>query len=193
MIYEYKVIILTIFLVLLIEYIKFFNETRSPFFFKYRPILLPLVVYVFILVFISILAIFVLCNYSSINECEYPLNILYASFISSMFSTGIINNIEFYLSEKEMNQIRKIINDYRMNIITIFNQNETVEVRKIGHQLNQSNLTVSELKNEFRTLDLEKFYKVEKEYNKLDENGQKNMYAWEIAKKDPAYAKTLIE
>lgn len=193
MINEQITIIFTIFLVLLIEYIRFFNETRSPFFFKYTQMLLPLIVYLFGLVSIAILAIFVLCNYTSIDECEYPLNILFVSVISSIFSTGIINNIEFFLSENEMNKIRKIINDYRMNIIISFNQNATSEVRKTIRQLEQSNISVPELKNELRKLDPTRFTEAEKDYDKFDEKGQKSMYSWEIAQKDPAYAKTLLE
>lgn len=90
-----------------------------------------------------------------------------------------------------MNKIRKYINDYRMNIITDLKKYETVEVRKIGRQLEQS-LTLDELKNECRKLDQEKFSELQTKYEDLDEDAQKSMFALEIANKDLTFAKSLL-
>ncbi|MFA4934488.1 MAG: hypothetical protein WC568_01505 [Candidatus Methanoperedens sp.] len=188
------IIVITAILVFIFEYIKFFNETRSVSIslFLHKQLLFPLCVYLFILMFISILAIFSLRYFTSFDDYEFPINIMLISFMSSIFSTGIINNIEFFISDKEMNKLRKIINDYRRNIVSVFKKIETVEMRKIGSKLEKSK-TLFELKNEYKMINPDKFPELEEKYKNRSEDEQKSNFAFEIVTENLDLAKSLIQ
>jgi uncharacterized integral membrane protein len=179
-----EILIITVVLIFIIEYIKFFSETKLPLFFKYSRI--PLIVYIIAELIIGISCIGII---SFGTDYEYPRNIIYIPFISSAIPTGIISNIEFYMHNNEINIFRKHLNEYRNDIISDIKKNETFEIRNIGCELAKS-LSCEELKNNCRIVNERQCVEIENKH-KDDEAAQKSMYALEIAIKDPKFAKSL--
>lgn len=177
--------IITIILVFLIEYVRFFNETKLPLFFNYS--FFPLTIYIISELIIGIFCVIII---SFGTDYKYPLNIIFISLISSSIPTGIISNIEFYVSNNELNIVRKYFSESRINIVSDIKKNETVDIRKTGCKLEC--LPLDKLKNECRKLDEKQFHELMERY-KEDDAAQKSMFALEIANKDLKFAKSLLK
>lgn len=180
-----EISIITAILIFLIEYVRFFNETKLPLFFHYSSF--PLSIYIISELIIGIFCAFII---SFKTNYEYPLNMIFISLISSSIPTGIISNIEFYISNNELNIVRKYFTESRINIVSDIKKNETVEIRKTGCELERC-LPIDKLKNEYRKLGEKQFLDLMERY-KDDEAAQKSMLALEIANKDLKFAKSFL-
>lgn len=181
-----EISIITMILIFLIEYVRFFNETKLPLFFNYS--FFPLTIYIISELIIGIFCVLII---SFNTNYEYPHNIIYISLISSLIPTGFISNIELYASNNELNIFRKHLSESRINIVSDIKKNETVEIRKTGCELEKC-LTLGELKNVLRQLDEKQCLELEERY-KGDEEAQRSMFASEIANKDLKFSKSLLK
>jgi hypothetical protein len=184
-----EIIIWTVIFVLALEYGKFYNETKSPYFFLIRRISLPLLFYIFLREGMAIILIFIIDHFYPFSEYEYPLNVISISVSSSTAASLLITSADFHASDMEMNLIRKFFNDFKINIINDI-KNYHLEKILIIDQL--ITLGLHKLKKECIKLYQEDYPSLELNYRDFEEEIQTSLFAKAILEKNVEYAKFLV-
>lgn len=170
------------------EYLKIFNDTESPLFFKYG-IKLPLFFYMVCQGAVSFVVVF------GIAELLHPANLVHSllfAILSSFVATGLVPNTEIKILEIDINRIKTKTDEWKTTIVTLIKKERTSVLRSLASKLAKAK-TIEDLRSELLgIMEHEDFEIFEKTMMNWSEEDKVVVYAQKIVEIDSEVARRLL-